>query len=155
MIKGKLNTFIQLLQKVQREPSKVFDLGLIVGEPQNRLDIDEVFKEIKKILPIERITYEKDISDEKVIGRIIKAFEQQKWIFLEIKKDVGSLLLNQLKHLANYNSFQILNYKDKDVFEMKMPKKSRVIVYVERDLIDKKITYPNFYQLFGPILNLD
>ncbi|MGC9032740.1 MAG: hypothetical protein ACP5H9_05050, partial [Candidatus Woesearchaeota archaeon] len=37
--------------------------------------------------------------------------------FLEIKKDIGSSLLNQLKHLANRNSFQLIDYQGKDVFE--------------------------------------
>ena len=154
MDKEKLNTFIHLLQKVQKQPMRTFDLGLIIKEPESKVGAKEIFEEIKKIIPIERIIYDKNIIDEEVIDKIIDVFEKNKWIFLEIKKDIGSPLLNQLKHLANYNSFQILDYKDKDVFEMKIPKNSRVIIFTERDFIENKISYPHFYRLFGPTLNM-
>jgi hypothetical protein len=155
MDKEQLNIFINLLQKVRKQPAKTFDLGLIIKEPKSKVSAEEVFEEIKKIIFIERIIYDERVTDEDVIDKIVDAFEKGNWIFLEINKDIGSQLLNQLKHLANSNSFQILDYRGKDVFEMKMPENSRVIVFVERDFIEHKITYPHFYILFGPILSLE
>ena len=90
-----------------------------------------------------------------MIEKIIDAFEKSKWVFLEIEKNISSPLLNQLKHLANHNVLQLLDYKGKDLFEMKMPKDSRLIVFSERDFIENKITYPHFYRLFGPTLSLE
>ncbi|GIW67154.1 MAG: hypothetical protein KatS3mg096_022 [Candidatus Parcubacteria bacterium] len=155
MDKEQLNTFILLLQNVRKQPSRIFDLGLIVKEPGSELQADEIFNEVRKIVDIEQIIYDETAIDEKVFEKIIKAFEGNKWIFLEIKKDISSPLLNQLKHLANYNSFQLLDYRGKDVFETKMPESSRVIVFAERDFIENKITYPHFYTLFGPVLSLE
>jgi hypothetical protein len=154
MNKNELNTFIHLLQKVFIQKQPVFDLGLIVKESKNQIEVKKVFEEIKKIVDIERIVYDETISDEDAINKIIDAFQKNKWVFLEIKKDIGSLLLNQLKHLANYNSFQLIDYQGKDIFEMKIPENSRVIVFAERDFIENKITYPHFYRLFGPTLSL-
>ncbi len=154
MDRQKLNEFIYLLQKVYKQPGNTFDLGLIVKEPDNFTSVEEVFNEIKKIVPIERIIYDRNVTDEEVVDGIVKVIERNTWVFLDIKKDLGSLLLNQLKHLGNYNSFQILNYRGKDVFELKMPESVRLIVFVERNFFENQITYPHFYSLFGPTLSL-
>jgi hypothetical protein len=154
MDKEELNMFISLLQKVQKQPSRTFDLGLIVKEQKSQIEVKEVFEEIKKIVDIERVVYDETIFDEDVIDKIVDNFRKNKWIFLEIKKDIGSPLLNQLKHLANHNLLQLIDYQGKDVFEMKMPENSRVIVFAERDFIENKISYPHFYRLFGPTLSL-
>jgi hypothetical protein len=152
--KNELNTFIHLLQKVFTQKQPAFDLGLIVKESKSQIEVKEVFEEIKKIVDIERIVYDETIFDEDTIDKIIDAFQKNKWIFLEIEKDIGNPLLNQLKHLANHNSLQLIDYQGKDIFEMKMPENSRVIVFAERDFIENKISYPHFYRLFGPTLSL-
>jgi len=154
MDKNELNTFIRLLQKVFTLKQPPFDLGLIVKESKSQIEVKEVFEEIKKIVDIERIVYDETIFDEDAIDKIVDTFQKNKWVFLEIKKDIGSPLLNQLKHLANYNSFQLIDYQGKDIFEMKMPENSRMIVFAERDFIENKISYPHFYRLFGPTLIL-
>ncbi len=150
----KLNTFIRLLQKVQKQPSRTFDLGLIVKELKSKISSVKILEAIKKTIDIEKITYDKSSIDEDVIENLVNIFEKDKWVFLEIKKDIGSPLLNQLKHLTNFNSLQLIDYKGQDIFEMKMPKNSRLIVFAERDFIENKITYPHFYRLFGPTLSL-
>jgi hypothetical protein len=154
MDKEKLNTFIHLLQKVQKQPTQTFDLGLIVKELESQIGVEEVFEEIKNFVNIERIVYDETIFDGDVIDKIVDAFQKNKWVFLEIRKDIGSPLLNGLKHLANHNLLQLIDYQGKDVFEMKMPEDSRVIVFAERDFIESKISYPHFYRLFGPTLSL-
>lgn len=156
MDKENLKTFIRLLQKVHTMPPLTgkSDLGLIVKEPESKISSDKVLEAIKEIINIEKITYDKSIFDEDVIKKIIEVFEKGKWIFLEIKKDISSPLLNQLKHLANHNILQLVDYKGQDLAEIKMPKNSRVIIFAERDFIEKKISYPHFYRLFGPTLSL-
>ena len=154
MEKENLKTFIRLLQKVRKQPSRTFDLGLIVKEPKSKTKAEGIFSETRKLINIEKIVYGKPEIDEDIFEKIINAFQKGKWIFLEIKKDISSPLLNQLKHLADFNSLQLIDYKGKDIFEMKMPENSRVIVFAGRDFIENKITYPHFYKLFGPVLSL-
>ncbi len=157
MDKEKLNTFIRLLKIVHTMPPVVgqCDLGLIVKEPKSKISSDDVLNEIKKIVDIEKIDYDQSVIDEDVIEKIIEAFEKNKWVFLEIKKDISSPLLNQLKHLANHNILQLLDYRGKDLVEIKIPENSRIIVFAERDFIENKISYPHFYRLFGPTLSLE
>jgi hypothetical protein len=155
MDQEKLNTFIRLLQKVKKQPSQTFDLGLIVKEPKSTTSSNKVLKATKKIIDIEKIVYDKSSIDGDIIENLVNVFTKDKWVFLEIKKDISSPLLNQLKHLANFNSFQLLDYKGENVFEMKMPENSRLIIFAERDFIENKISYPHFYRLFGPILSLE
>jgi hypothetical protein len=154
MDKEKLKTFIRLLQKVKKQPSQTFDFGLIVKEPKSKISSDGILKAAKKIIDIEKIAYDKSSIDEGVMENLVNVFKKGKWVFLEIKKDISSPLLNQLKHLANFNSFQLLDYKGKDIFEIKMPENSRVIVFAERDFIENKVSYPHFYRLFGPTLSI-
>ncbi len=94
------------------------------------------------------------MDDENAIQKLINAFRKKNWAFLEIKKDISSLFLNQLKHLSNRNFLQLLNYNNQDVFEIKMPEDTKIIVFAERDFIENKITYPHFYRLFGPTLSI-
>jgi hypothetical protein len=103
---------------------------------------------------IESLIYGKDSRDEEIFNKIIQSFQRSKWILLEITKDLSSPMLNQLKNLSNSNSFQIIDYGGKDVFEMKMPEKSRIIFLAERNFIEKEIRYPHFYTFFGPTLNI-
>lgn len=153
MDKEKLNMFIRLLKQapVMR---KTFDLGLIIKEPKSKTEIEEVFSQVKKLVKVEKIIYSQSAIDEDIFEKIIDVFKNKKWVFLEIKKDLTSPFLNQLKHLSNYNSLQLVDYKRKDLFEMKIPKDCRLIVYGEREFIENKISYPYFYRLFGPTLNV-
>lgn len=157
MEQEKLSMFIHLLQKVHIMPPLVgkCDLGLIVKEPKSKISSNKVFNTIKKLVDIEKITYDKSSTDEDVIENLVNIFGKDKWVFLEIKKDIGSPLLNQLKHLANHNILQLLDYKGQDLSKIKMPENSRVIVFSERNFIENKITYPHFYRLFGPTLSLE
>ena len=154
MDKEKLNMFIRLLQKVRKQPSRTFDLGLIVKERESKVNLAEISEAIREMVDIKEIIYDDAVLDEDIIESFVNTFQKNKWVFLEIKKDIGSLLLNQLKHLANHNFLQLLDYQGKDVFEMKMPENSRVIVFAERDFIENKISYSHFYRLFGPTLSL-
>ncbi|MEO0100996.1 MAG: hypothetical protein ABIK84_01180 [candidate division WOR-3 bacterium] len=154
MEKEKLKQFLELLQRIKHPQKRTFDLGLVVKESKSEVKSDEVFKEIQKEIKIEKVVYDEKVFDDDVIEQIINLFKDKKWVFLEIRKDIKSPLLNQLKHLANYNSFQLIDYKGQDVFEMKMPEESRLIVFAERDFIENKISYPYFYTLFGPILSI-
>lgn len=155
MDKEKLKEFIQLLKRVKHPLRHTFDLGLIVREPGSKIKIQDILEEIQKEVPIEKMIYDEQITDEGIIEKIIEAFKRKKWVFLEIKKDIKSPLLNQLKHLVNYNSFQLIDYKGQHIFEMKMPEESRIIVFAEREFIENKISYPHFYLLFGPVLSLE
>ena len=151
--KEELQTFIHLL-KTPKITKKVFDLGLIIKEPGCKIDASEIFNELKKLVDIEKIVYDQQAIDENIFEEIINSFQKGKWVFIEIKKDLSSPLLNQLKHLADYNTLQLIDYRDQDIFEMKMPESSRIIIFTERDFIENKISYPHFYRLFGPVLSL-
>lgn len=154
MSKEQLQEFILALQRVKRKPANLYDLGLLIKESQSKLSADKVFKEVVKIVPTKKINYDKSISDEDAIEQLARILQKENWVFLEIKKDIGSPLLNQLKHLANYNSFQLFDFDGKEVFEMKLPQNARVIIFAERDFIENKISYPHFYTLFGPTLSI-
>lgn len=153
MNKENLNTFINLIKKKSMSAGKR-DLGLIVKETNSEIDSKIILEEIQKILNIEKITYNESVFDDDIIENLIEIFQKEKWLFLEIKKDISSLLLNQLKHLTNHNVLQLLNYKGEDLVEIKMPENSGIIVFAERDFIENKINYPYFYKLFGPTLSL-
>jgi len=154
MIFKELKKFIQFLKNVKKRPQQTFDLGLIVKESQSKVNKEKIWDEIKKVVSIERLIYDEFSSEEDVIGKIIDAFKNGKWVWLEIKKDIGSLLLNQLKNLTNNNFLQLIDYQGKDIFEIKMPQNSRLIIFAEKDFIENKISYPHFYRLFGPTLRI-
>lgn len=151
---SKLKDFFSALKSVKRQPGGLFDVGLLIKEPKSKTNAEKLFQEMKKLTPTQNIIYDQSVTDEKTIKQLVDAFKKEKWVLLEIKKDISSLLLNQLKHLANSNNLQILNFNDKEVFEMKLPEQCRLIVLAERNFIENKISYPHFYRIFGPVLSL-
>ncbi|MGB9637662.1 MAG: hypothetical protein ACPLY7_02575, partial [Microgenomates group bacterium] len=76
MDKERLKMFIRLLQKVQKQPSQTFDLGLIVKEPKSKISSGEILEEIRKIVGIEKVTYDKSVTDEDVIENFINIFKK-------------------------------------------------------------------------------
>ncbi len=149
-----LDLFMRLLKKTFTNKNAAFDIGLIVKEPQSVIDSNMVLEEIKKEVNIEKLIYDEHISDEDAINKMVEIFTKGHWLLLEIRKDISSPLLNQLKNLANHNLLQLLNYKGQDVCEIKMPVASRLVVFAERTFIETNISYPHFYKLFGPVLSL-
>jgi hypothetical protein len=150
----KLNKFIRLLKEVKRQPGGIFDSGLIVLEPGSPTKEDEVLAGIKKTVAITEVKYDQSTTDEEVVEAMVEIFKNGEWLFLQIEKDIGSIMLNQLKHLANANSLQMLDFQGQEVFTMNLPSASRVIVCAGREFIERKISYPHFYTLFGPVLSL-
>ena len=153
LLQKKINLFVSLLFKICKKTTNTFDLGLIVKEQENSSSSTEIFSCLKRVLKIERVNYDKAIAAERISKRIAEILNTGKWIFLEIGEDIQGALLEQLELLANYNTYRSFNLPDTSII-IRMPEKSRLIVYAERDFIESKIKYPRFYSLFGPILTV-
>jgi len=155
MNKEKLAEFILALKNVRHGSDGLFDLGLAINESGDKNLEDDLLNELKNSLKIEKIIYNNELSDDAVIDKLVSFLKTDNWILLKMEKDLGSVLLNQLKSLSNTNAFQIFDYEDQAVFSMKIPDNCRIIVLADRNFIEEKITYPHFYSLFGPTLILD
>ena len=150
-----LNDFVQALKLVRRPPANLFDMGLLIREKKNKTTLENIKIELQNDLNIKDMIYDGSVSDKNILKQIVKAFNDNSWVLMELKKDLDSTMLNQLQHLSNSNNLQIMDFQGQEVFEMDQPEKSRLIILADRDFIEKKITYPNFYKLFGPTLNLN
>lgn len=150
-----LNDFISALKLVRRPPANLADMGLIIKEKNSNINTGNLKSQLSKDLALQEIIYNDSVSDEDVLKLMVQAFKNNTWVLLEIKKDVGSVLLNQLQHLANSNNLQINDFEGQELFEMSVPENVCLIALVDRDFIESKITYPHFYKLFGPTLNLN
>lgn len=151
---NKIDEFITVLRNVKRKPQNLYDSGLVVGEKDQMMSGQDLLTEMQKHTKISHIVYDNETSDEETVSALASAFRKGQWILLEIQKNPGSLLLNQLQHISNSNNLQLMNIGEEDFIEESMSEQSRLVAFAKRDFIENNITYPNFYHLFGPVLSL-
>ena len=82
------------------------------------------------------------------------ANREGQWIIADLQCDPHPEIIKILKQLAEDNETTISNFKDKEFYQIKLNPKTRIIFCAKRELIEKEMSYPYFYNLFGPVLNL-
>ena len=153
----KLKLFLESVNQVThalspevREP--LYDLGLIIIEPDSKAktkDILSVFPDGKA----EILEYESK-NDASFAEKMADLINDKRWVFIELNGDPGHNLINQLRLLSEQNVMQLLDYKGSEIYNLKLPLESRIVVVVKRDVLEKEISYPNFLNIFGPVLSL-
>lgn len=155
----KIKYFLEALNKVKSSSSGIgrevlFDLGLVVTEDSSQAKIEDLLRffsqDKAKILKYDNDKYENPFIEE-----LTQLIENKKWVLIDLVEDPGHQMINQLKNLANSNIMQILDYKDKEIFNPKLSEESRIVVVVKRDFLENEISYPNFTSIFGPQISLE
>ena len=154
----KTKYFLEALNKVSspllgRSGEGLFDLGLIVIEDGSQAKIEDLLRffpqDKAKILKYNN-KYETPFIEE-----LTQLIEDRKWVLIDLVEDPGHQMINQLKNLANSNIMQILDYKDREIFNLKLPKESRIVIVVGRDFLENEVSYTGFISIFGPQISLE
>jgi hypothetical protein len=156
--KEKLNRFFEAVNLVSHPrgigtKEEVFDLGLIILEKDTKVTLEDIQKELQKV-KFEFLEYDEKVFWEEFLKKIVDALEKEKWILFNIKADPDHYFLNALKTLSEGNFIQALNFRGKEIFNFKLPLKSRIVCVIEREFLEKKLSYPYFLNIFGPIISL-
>lgn len=53
---------------------EAFDLGLIVKDLKSKMDVNEVFSQVGKLVKVEKIVYGQSTINEDIFEKIINAF---------------------------------------------------------------------------------
>lgn len=144
----KLLTFFQALDMVSSGNAP--DLGMIVIEPKINPE------EIAKMAPEKSVclTLDKNSLPDDILSEIQKAFEEKKWIFIELKDGyLPGRIYNQLRNLSINGKMQVFNFSGKDEVEIHQPPQSRIVLLATKKAIDA-VEAPTFLNLFGPIIYL-
>lgn len=155
--KEKIKKFVEILDKVSHpnlpwaKNEKFYDLGLIIGEKGVKFGFDDFKKAVGDARKYRFFTINRKSEQDDFLKFLVETLEAKKWLVIEIKDDLRGKCLTQLKRLSELNSIQLLN---KEVFNLKLPEESRIVVIIDRDILEKKISYPYFIQLFGPKISL-
>ena len=162
--KEKIKKFVEILEKVSYSKNpfakneKFYDLGLIIREKRVEFDFDDFKSAVENRGKYNFFTIDKNISENDFLKFLVETLKAKKSPVIEIKNDLKGRCLTQLKRLAELNKIQILNFdyqgETKEIFNLKLPNESRIIVIIDRDTLEKKITYPYFLRFFGPKLIL-
>jgi len=160
----KIKKFVEVLEKVSHfknpfaKNEKFYDLGLIIKEGGVKFDFDDFKNVVEDREKYSFFAIDKNTSENDFLKFLVETLEAKKSPVIEIKDDLKGRCLTQLKRLAELNKIQILNFdyqgETKEVFNMKLPKESRIIMVISRNTLEEKITYPRFLQCFGPKLIL-
>jgi len=154
----KLRFFLESVNQVSHPITlgsleEIYDLGLIIFEKASKVTVDDIVSVFPKN-KVEVLEYENNQYEATFIEKMANLLEDKKWILIDLKEDAGHNLINQLRHLSDNNIMQLLDYKGKEIYNLKLPLESRVVVVVQRDFLEKEISYPHFLDIFGPVLSL-
>ena len=151
---NKLTNFLNAVQNTAiRDISSSSNMAVI----ENALIIIEdktaKFADILKLLKLKN-TQVVDINDsnesESFTYSLISANKKGKLLIINLECDPLNDMITILKQLSEDNEFSVID-NDKLKFRRLNPA-TRIIVCAKRLLIEEKVTYPYFYELFGPVL---
>lgn len=156
--KSKLDYFLESVNQVTHPVAlgsleEIYDLGLVIFEKDSKATIDDILSVFPKN-KVEVLKYENNKYEIPFIEKMVNLLENKKWILIDLKVDPGHNLINQLRHLSDDNVMQLLDFKGKEVYNLKLPVESRIVVVVQRDFLEKGISHPRFLNIFGPVLSL-
>jgi len=142
-----LKKFIQAVDLVKTRGC--YSLGLIIKPKTGKINWDDFLTYPYQIIDIEQ-------SEEKqktFLNKMLKAVKEKNWLVLELKDNLPGLVYSQLKLLSLNNRMQVL--QDNEISVERLADRSRVIVVAYKENIkDIEQRYPDFRNLFGPIINI-
>jgi len=123
-------------------------IGLIVKK--SPVSLEEILEDFQ--FPYLFYTVEKDIYADDFLKKLVEAFRSKKWFIVEVKHTYfPGPVYNQLRLIDRLGRIQILNLEgEKEVLDMKMPQESRLVLIMEKDILDN-FEIPNVLNLIGPI----
>jgi len=156
--KDEVRDFFEALEKVShfepREPAKqLFDLGLIIFEKGSRLSAEDIFQFLPEGKGALYIINDPN-SYEGFLEKLVMTLREGMWLVVDCQADPAPQIIQALKQLSDSNEFTLGYFEEKELFNMKLSQKSRIVFCLKNDFLEEKITHPYFMSLFGPILRI-
>lgn len=142
--KKQLNKFFGLITSPQ-------DIGLVIAESKGSRPDKKFWEEIDKNALYQAIDEPKSVDS--FIEKLIQAQKQGKRLILDIKIDPYSTVISLLKEISQFGKFNVKNAEGYTIEKVGI-RPGSIIVVAEKDFIDNKITYPNFYNIFDSAFSL-
>ena len=91
---------------------------------------------------------------QKLIDAILNAQKEGKILLIEIKVDPAPGVIQLLKEISHFGSFNLHDARGKIKENIKIFPGS-ILVIAKRDFIEKEISYPRFYDIFETAIILE
>jgi len=137
--------------KNERAQSGYFVNGLVIRKSGSPFDIKKIIADLPENILCE---ISQNSDDKKIISQIKSAFENKKWLIFYLSD--GVLLpawREQLMRLRNSNHIFIQAKSFADTFFAEQPKETRIVAVIDEKNI-KEVEYPQFLNLFGPVIEM-
>lgn len=147
-----LPSFFDALSQVTTPASDISgkpipDLGLIIFETEE-VSLPEAMKRLSAGVEASNIILQKESSADEFADTLARASEKGNWLFVVSEDDPASPVIGILKEISE-KGVLLQNGK-----EIPLHEKTRVVVLVNAETLEKKITYPYFMEMFGPIARI-
>ena len=150
MPKINLSDFADVLIK-QRSSGGYFVLGLIIRKGDNAPSIKEISSQLPENIAVE---FSGETDDSKIISGFKNALENKKWILVSLKDGrLSPLWREQLARLRDSNSIFIQGKTADNAFYAQQPEEGRIVVVIDEKNIEN-VNYPEFLNLFGPVMEI-
>jgi len=123
------------------------DLGLIIFETEE-VALPEVMKRLPTGIEASDIVLQKESSAEHFADALSLAIKKGNWLFVTVEDDTASSVISILKEISEKG---VLSRDEK---EIPLHEKTRIVVLISEETLEKKITYPYLMEIFGPIARI-
>jgi len=148
-IKGKIGQFIDVLLKVANSEGQLFDNGLIVIEDESNVKFEDIESNLNDFIKFDKVD-----NHVTFINSLVVANKDKKIILVKIEHDLDPKIISILKQISVDNTCNISDFNNEEIYHLKINQKVRIICITKRSVIENSISYPYFYNLFGPVLVL-
>lgn len=153
-----LSEFLQTLEKVvharPEEPGKTLvDLGLVIFGDGSKYDAVAAMDALPKGAAILHALDNPYVFDD-FARKLVTANREGQWLVVDCQTDPSPTVIGILKQLSEDNSFTLAHFEDKELFNMTLNSRTRIIVCINERALEEKVTYPYFQTFFGPVIRL-
>lgn len=153
-----IKEFFEVIERVtHRWPlaslRELYDMGLIILEPNASLQA----KDIANLLPKGRTlfyTLKNSYEYEEFSKKLVTANREGQWFVVNCQADPAPTIITILNQISEENAFTLTHFEGKDLFQMELHPKTRIVFLINSQTLETEITYPYFLSLFGPVIRV-
>jgi hypothetical protein len=138
MSKADISDMLTYLANQPSGASHALHGGLIVRESGSDTSFEKVVVKVRDQVETEVFEYDGTIEDGEVLARLDTSIRKGVWPLVHVTSNPSNEFIAGIKSITQGGS---------EAGESK----ANLLVFADRDFIEKSISYPFFYRLFGPV----
>jgi hypothetical protein len=146
MDQERIDEFVNFLRHARVGRTGVPGSALIVRRKDSTTSSDDVLSSLQASHSVLPLKYDQATDERSLLDSLRAGLAEGEWVFLQLNRDLSAEMVQMLNKLKSSHSL--------DTQCGQLPEETRLIVFSDQNFVEEKLTYRNFYKLFGPVLGV-